>query len=88
MTTLGREIKKARAQLGWKQQDLQAATGLSQKYLSRIENDKADPSFAVVVRIARVLGMSVDAILLVEHTPETQRTIGAHPAASLVCALA
>lgn len=60
MTTLGREIKKARASLGMKQKELQALTGLTQKYLSRIETDKADPSFAVVIRIARVLGMSLD----------------------------
>ena len=62
MTTLGREIKKARAGLGWKQQDLQAATGISQKYLSRVENDKADPSFSMVLRIAHALQMDLNVL--------------------------
>ena len=60
--SLGKEIKKARIDRGWKQQDLQAATGLSQKYLSAVELDKAQPSFDVVKRIARVLGVSLDTL--------------------------
>ena len=60
MMSLGREIKKARIDKGWKQQDLQAATGLSQKYLSQIELDKVDPRFSIVKRIARALGVSMD----------------------------
>jgi len=60
--SLGKEIKKARIDKGWKQQDLQAATGLSQKYLSAVELDKAQPSFDVVKRIARALGVSLDTL--------------------------
>ena len=60
--SLGREIKKARIDRGWKQKDLQAATGLTQKYLSAVELDKAQPSFAVMAKIALVLGMSLDAL--------------------------
>lgn len=58
--SLGKEIKKARIDKGWKQQDLQVATGLSQKYLSAVELDKAHPSFAVMKLIARALGVSLD----------------------------
>jgi DNA-binding XRE family transcriptional regulator len=57
---LGARIKLARIDKGWKQQDLQAATGLSQKYLSQIELDKVDPRFSIVKRIARALGVSMD----------------------------
>jgi transcriptional regulator with XRE-family HTH domain len=60
MSILGREIKKARADKGWKQQDLQVATGLSQTYLSKIELGKADPRFSIVERIARALDISLD----------------------------
>jgi transcriptional regulator with XRE-family HTH domain len=60
--SLGKEIKKARIDKGWKQQDLQVATGLSQKYLSAVELDKAQPSFDVVKRIARALGVSLDTL--------------------------
>jgi transcriptional regulator with XRE-family HTH domain len=59
MTTLGREIKKARAALGWRQQRLQEATGISQKYLSRIENDHVDPSWSFVLKIAQALNMDL-----------------------------
>jgi transcriptional regulator with XRE-family HTH domain len=62
MTTLGREIKKARAALGWRQQRLQEATGISQKYLSRIENDHVDPSWSFVLKIARALNMDLRAL--------------------------
>ncbi len=60
MRSLGREIKKARADKGWKQQDLQEATKLSQTYLSKIELDKVDPRFSIVQRIASALGVSLD----------------------------
>ena len=60
--SLGKEIKKARIDKGWKQQDLQVATGLTQKYLSAVELDKAHPSFDVVKRIARALGVSLDTL--------------------------
>jgi len=68
MTTFGREIKKARASLGMKQKDLQELTGITQKYLSRIETDKADPGLSVVVRIAKALHMSLEPLLR-EETP-------------------
>ncbi len=76
--SLGEEIKKARIDKGWKQQDLQAATGLSQKYLSAVELDKAHPSFDVVKRIARALGVSLDTLAKddgeVPPQPTRQRT--------------
>jgi len=62
MMSLGREIKKARIDKGWKQQDLQAATGLTQTYLSQIELDKVDPRFSIVTRIAQALGVSLDTL--------------------------
>ena len=62
MTTLGREIKKARAGLGWRQQRLHEATGISQKYLSRIENDHVDPSWSFVLKIAQALNMDLRAL--------------------------
>lgn len=60
MMSLGREIKKARADKHWQQKELRAATGLSQKYLSQIELEKVDPRFSIVKRIAKALGVSMD----------------------------
>ena len=61
--TLGREIKRARAVRGWKQLQLHEATGISQKYLSRIENDKADPSWSTVRKIAQVLPLDLQGVI-------------------------
>ena len=71
MMTLGREIKKARIDKGWKQKDLRDATGLSQKYLSEIETDSVDPRISIVVRIAKALGVSLDR--LTQEKAESER---------------
>jgi transcriptional regulator with XRE-family HTH domain len=60
--SLGGNIKKARIDKGWLQQDLQEATELSQAYLSKIECNKADPSISVVCKIAKALGVSIDGL--------------------------
>ena len=60
--TLGREIKKARAELGWQQQELAIKAHISQKYLSRVENDKADPSWSVIRRLLAVMDLDLKAI--------------------------
>jgi DNA-binding XRE family transcriptional regulator len=57
--TLGRAIKQARAGLGWQQQQLAKTTGISQKYLSRVENDKADPSWSIVRRLIAALDLDL-----------------------------
>jgi transcriptional regulator with XRE-family HTH domain len=74
MMSLGREIRKARIDKGWQQLDLREATGLSQKYLSEIENDRVDPRFSIVKRIALALGVSV-AVLAEEdsHSPRKKK---------------
>jgi transcriptional regulator with XRE-family HTH domain len=63
MSTLGKEIKKARIDQGLKQKELQARTGLSQKYLSQIENDAVDPRVSVLKKIAQALQVSADSLL-------------------------
>ena len=63
MSTLGKEIKKARIDQGLKQKELQARTGLSQKYLSQIENDAVDPRVSVLKKIAQALQVSTDSLL-------------------------
>ena len=69
-TTIGKEIKKARIEKGMKQKDLQALTGLSQKHLSQIENDAADPRASVLRRIAVALGVSADTLLGIQPEQE------------------
>ena len=88
--TLGREIKRARAVRGWKQLQLHEATGISQKYLSRIENDKADPSWSTVRKIAQVLPLDLQGVIrgtdetddVPAPQPKRQRTRKAAPVAA------
>lgn len=63
MATLGQNIVKARVDKRMKQQDLLHKTGLSQRYLSAVENDKVDPRISVVRRIAKALGVTVNDLL-------------------------
>jgi transcriptional regulator with XRE-family HTH domain len=63
MSTLGKEIKKARIDQGLKQKELKERTGLSQKYLSQIENDAVDPRVSVLKKIAQALQVSADSLL-------------------------
>lgn len=60
MTSLGKEIRKARIDSGMNQKELAQRSALSQKYMSQIERDDADPRISVVKRIATALGVSLD----------------------------
>ena len=60
MTSLGKEIRKARIDSGVKQKTLAERAGLSQKYMSQIERDDADPRFSIVQRIAKALDVDLN----------------------------
>ena len=54
--TLGRKIRAAREELGMSQAQLASGGGLSQGYLSQLENDEVrNPSAAVIFRLAKAL---------------------------------
>ena len=63
MSTFGQNVVKARVEKRWKQKDLQAATKLSQRYLSAVEHDKVDPRLSIVRRIAQALEVSFDTLI-------------------------
>jgi transcriptional regulator with XRE-family HTH domain len=84
MMSLGIEVKKGRIDRRWQQEDLAAAAGISRKYLSQIENDRVDPRFSIVQRLARALGVSLDTLGREEKSPpappkKRQRTHKAAP---------
>jgi transcriptional regulator with XRE-family HTH domain len=56
-------IKKAREVKGLSQKAVALSCKMDQAHYSRIENGKTDPSFSVVVRIAKALGMEVYELL-------------------------
>ena len=74
--TLGRALKMARAEKGWQQQQLAKEAQLSQKYLSRVENDKADPSWSVLVKLSVALDpyLHLDTVAFEVHRTATALT--------------
>jgi transcriptional regulator with XRE-family HTH domain len=67
--TLGRAIKQARAGLGIRQKTLATVAGIQQKYLSRIENDHADPGWGVLQRLLVVLDLDLQALARERQEP-------------------
>ncbi len=58
--TLGQRIRAARDQLGESQVNLATAAGISQGYLSQLEQDEREPTLSIAARLARALGLSLD----------------------------
>ena len=56
---LGEAIKKVREAKGLSQKEVAVSCKMDQAHYSRIENGKTDPSFSVVVRIAKSLGVEL-----------------------------
>ena len=52
-----RELRKA---AGMRQEDLAAYLGVTRQTVIAIENDKYDPSLALAMRMARLLGTTVE----------------------------
>jgi transcriptional regulator with XRE-family HTH domain len=60
---LGREIKKAREVLQKSQEALAFEAGLHRTYISLIERGKKCPTLAVIVRLAKALGIKPSELL-------------------------
>ncbi|HWP09152.1 MAG TPA: helix-turn-helix transcriptional regulator [Polyangiaceae bacterium] len=56
-------MKKAREERGLTQRELAESAHIADKYLSRIELGLATPSVYVASRLARALGVSLDALV-------------------------
>ena len=63
--TLGRRIREARERYGMSQAELARCIGMSNPVLNQIESGKTpDPGVSRIVGIARVLGVSTNALVL------------------------
>jgi DNA-binding XRE family transcriptional regulator len=58
--TLGQRIRAAREAKGLSQVSLAETAGISQGYLSQLEQDEREPSLSIAARVARALGLSLD----------------------------
>lgn len=61
--TLGEQIKLLRNQAELTQPELAVSAGIEQSYLSKLENDKASPSFEIISKIASALKTDAYAII-------------------------
>jgi transcriptional regulator with XRE-family HTH domain len=59
MTSFGGRIRFERQSKGWSQADLAKASGLSSDDVARIENGEEAVSFAIALRVAAALGVTV-----------------------------
>lgn len=64
---LGESIKKVREAKGLSQKEVAVSCKMDQAHYSRIENGKTDPSFSVVVRIAKSLGVELPELFRAEE---------------------
>lgn len=71
-STLGQHIRAARAAVGLTQLALAHAMGLTGEdagaYISRLETDSHEPKLETLRRIAEVLGVTLDRLILGEQT--------------------
>lgn len=65
---LGERLKQLRQERGWSQADLATKVGTDPGQISRYENGKMTPSAEAVVRLAEVLDVTTD-YLLIESSP-------------------
>ena len=71
MTTIGETIGLWRKERGWTQEELAAIADMPQTHISAIETGRiVDPRASAVEKLARALGVSVDALLAGDEDPE------------------
>jgi transcriptional regulator with XRE-family HTH domain len=54
---IGRRVRDERVKRFWTQERLASAAGISQKALSKIENDEVEPRFSTILKLAEALGI-------------------------------
>jgi putative transcriptional regulator len=60
-------VKELRTALGWTQQQLADAVGVSRQSINSIERQRYEPSLALALTFARVFGYATDEIFTLEE---------------------
>jgi transcriptional regulator with XRE-family HTH domain len=60
---LGGRVRHLRTARGWSLESLASASGVSRSMLSQIERERANPTLAVTLRIARAFGLTLGELL-------------------------
>jgi len=62
-SSIGKRIRKARENKGWRQEDFAEKIGLSVTYTGMIERGEKVPRLETFIKITNVLGVSADQLL-------------------------
>ena len=62
-------VKELRVELGWTQEELARATGVSRQSINSIERNRYVPSLPLALTFARVFGRPIEAIFELEKEP-------------------
>lgn len=65
--TMKNRIKELRKAMGYRQQDLAQALGVSRQTIIAIENNKYNPTLELAMRLARRLGVAVEELFQLEE---------------------
>ena len=63
LRSLGKRIRELRHERGYSQEKLAELADIHENHVRRIERGEANPSFLVLIRIARAVGISVSDLL-------------------------
>lgn len=63
LEALGRKIRFYRRNRGWKQRELAERVGVTDEYISHIQNARAKPSLDKTVAIANALGVDMNTLI-------------------------
>lgn len=66
---LGQRICELRTALGWSQVQLAKRLGTAKQTVSNWENDNIQPSIEMLVRLAKIFGVTTDYLLGLEDVP-------------------
>lgn len=67
MTNLGNIIKSLRLQRNWSQEELARRVGVKKSSISAYENDTRQPSYDVLIDLAKTFDVSTDYLLEMEN---------------------
>ncbi|HEX9933544.1 MAG TPA: helix-turn-helix transcriptional regulator [Allosphingosinicella sp.] len=76
---LGNRLREERTRLGLTQADLARMVGVSRKTINTVENRVFIPSAVLTLRLARVLGVRVEALFYLTGEDEPEAIAGGAP---------
>lgn len=72
LTALGQIMRKARKEKGLTQQELSDLSHVSVKQIANIEKGQMNPSYLILRALAKVLNISLDALITPDVSPEDE----------------